>query len=231
MALATLTERPLAPLYPSFPEKGYTYANVLCEGPSILRVLEKDLLPGPTIAINHALALSWRLPVDFWATVDHPKILWDWSEPYRPEGLKVFSTENNVLFWIELLGEDGFDRSFYGCPPTYMDHMETAEVKAPVLPTVMPVVAWLFRQKTIRHVRLFGCDMVGQNSPLSAVGFQDVEDEGWEYRWTIERQLIYLATLQYRSRGKRLDRWDRVRHSSRNLLSWWSKTRRQEKSY
>lgn len=222
---ALLTGAPLRPRYPLFPETKALCANVLCEGPSILRVTRQDLLPGPVVAVNHALALSDRLPVDFWATVDDPKLLWDWSELHRPEGFKLFTTENNSTYWLDLLGEEAFNEKAYAWQPTFMEHLGTPEQKAPVLPTVIPVLAWL-SHVGCEHVRLFGCDMTGQNSHLSELPYSSEEDEGWEYRWAIERQLISICHKKYRARGKRLERWGKARSNSRNLLSLWSRMQR-----
>lgn len=225
MALLEVETVPLQPAYPDFPENGERYANVLCEGPSILLALRGDLLPGPTVAVNHALGLSWKLPVDVWATSDDPNHLWGWSHPHLPPAAKLFSTENNCLLWETLLGTEELNERLYGWQPTYMEHLETPEQKAPVLPTVMPVLAWL-AHVGVEEVRLFGCDMEGQNSPLSAEPYSDEEDIGWEWRWEHERKLLSLAIKKYRERGKRLSRWVKARRSSRNSLSSWSKMQR-----
>ena len=41
-------------------------------------------MPSPIIAVNLSLRLAAHgIPIDYWAMVDHPQLLWDWSEPYR----------------------------------------------------------------------------------------------------------------------------------------------------
>lgn len=221
MSLALLpVGRALEPLYArSWPEKGEEKVNVLCEGPSIQRLEREDLLPGPVVAINHAISLSSKLPIDCWATVDDPKKLWRWSKRYRPRELKLFTTENNLGFWAKLLGEGGFNKKMYAWVPTYMEHLATPTEKAPVIPTVITVLSWLASLKDTKHVRLYGCDMRGSESPLSPGGFSEEEDIGWQYRWAIERHFISLMTKKYRASGKRLERWVKAARSSKSLWS------------
>jgi hypothetical protein len=220
----------LPPRFAQWPEVPSECVNVLCEGPSIRDLKPEHLLPGPVVAVNHALSLSGLVPVNVWATIDDPKLLWAWAQPHLHGKAKIFSTENNIKFWYDLLGEDGFNERLYCWVPTYMEHLATPEIKAPVIPTVTTTLAWIGNMPAVKRVRLFGCDMVGSNSPLSEEAFSEEEDIGWEFRWDTERTLLALMTKKYRERGKRIERWVKAPHVSRNLLSSWSKTKQLERS-
>lgn len=221
---------------------------MLCEGPSLLGARQSDLLPGPVIAINHALAVSYRLPVDFWASVDSPKNLWEWAQPHLHPETKLFSTVNNVLIWHEVLqdsivprlyapdderlrelfGDDGSDTTLaevmgdrlYAMDPTYMDDWPDVNGRPALLPSVVFVLAWLASFPEIEEVRLIGCDMRGTNSPLSVEPYsEEEEDIGWVRRWQVERTFISLVTKEYRRRGKRIKRWDKTPRKSEALSS------------
>ena len=190
--------------------------NVLCEGPSIEALRPEDLLPGPTVAVNHALSLSGKVPIDFWATVDDPDLLWAWSERHRHEQVKLWTTENNTPYYQDFLGE-AWEGRLYVWVQTFMEHLKEGDKKPPVIPTVVALLGWLSNMPGVEHVRMFGCDMVGTDSPLAAAGYSPDEDIGWEYRWIMERQLLALAFNKYRLQGKRIERWAKVPQRSRNL--------------
>ena len=176
--------------------------NVLCEGPSILGFAPEDLLIGPTIAINRAIALR-TAPVDFWATTDNPHHLWEWSLPHRPERLRYFTTDQNLAVWHKLLGADGI-RRVYTAEMTDMG-LESDTGLPMTLPTLMPVCAWLLRLGC-KRVRLFGCDMRGSGSPMSG-DWAASEDRNWGSRWRAERVLLSHVFHLYRAHGARIERW------------------------
>jgi len=216
-----LAEEILPPFFPSWPEEPQPLVNVLCEGPSIEDVRWTDLLPGPTVAVNHAVALSQTLPVDLWATIDHPEILWSWAARHLHEKARLFTTTNNLMFWQDILG-DGIAERLYAWEPTFMVSVNgSPEVKGEngvpaVLPTLIHVLAWLSSLAGTKHVRVFGADMRGSWSNLSAVPFSASEEGGWDIRWAVERKLFALSTQKYRSRGQRLERWDPPSSDTRN---------------
>lgn len=223
MSTAALSE-PLAPAYPDWPEVKERCVNVLCEGPSIEAATEADLLPGPVVAVNHALSLSGRFQIDFWATIDEPKNLWEWAQPYLPAACKLFTTENNLMFWLDYLGFEVASERLYAIKPTYMvatdEHPALlAENGNPALiPSVTHVVSWLY-QIGVEHVRVFGADMCGSGSPLAFTPYSTDEDVGWQFRWAVERRLFALSTKKYREGGRRLERWVKRSTSTRNKSS------------
>ena len=218
--MLTATEEALAPAFPGWPERRERFVNVLCEGPSILEFDPSQLLPGPVVAINHALSLSDRVPIDFWATVDEPKVLWDWAQPHLHQDCKIFTTENNLAFWVETIGYEDGSRRLYAKEPSYMVETEHSPAflgqngHAALLPTVTHVLGWLYHLDA--DVRVFGADMRGSDSPLSIAPFSEDEDEGWQFRWDAERRLFALSTKKFRSRGKRLERWVPQSTSTKN---------------
>lgn len=206
-----------APLRPAhartWPEEPLPFANVLCEGPSVLEARPEDLLPGPVLAVNHAIALSSTLPVDCWATVDDPRNLWEWGREHLHRTTKLLSTENNLPVWHRLIGMRSVNRRLYASSPVFMEAVpETGEGyigedgKPPLLPTVVHALGWL-RKVGARHVRLFGCDMGGQGSPLSPIPYREEASEQSNFRWGVERALIGLSMKHYRREGLRLERW------------------------
>ncbi len=208
----TLLAEPLAPSCPDFPEKVYRQATIVCEGPGACEAspleLAQALLDGPVIAVNRAIALSDRIPIDFWAMMDEPKMLWDWGIEQAHASVKFLSGDDypNIWLWRELLGEDCGGR-LYVRSPTYMEALAEVSVDgaAPMMPTLFHVFAWLL-QVGVKDVRLIGCDMRGQGSPLSPE-WSPIEDEAHQLRWGIERFMVARSIKEYRKRGARLKRW------------------------
>lgn len=200
-----------APAYPDWPERPEGCVNVLCEGPSISQLRREDMLPGPTVAVNHALSLSEGVPVDFWATIDSPHNLWKWGLPWLHEATRLFTTDNNVWTWEDILGDATVGR-VYALKPTYMlateDHPAFLgdDGKPALVSTLTHVIGWLHHLK-VEHVRVFGADMRGSGSPLAFTPFSEDEDVGWQFRWGVERRLFDLATDKFRESGRRLERW------------------------
>lgn len=203
---------PLAPSCPDFPETPYRQATVVCEGPGACFASPLELalacLPGPIIAVNRAIRFADRLPIDVWASMDDPRHLWGWAEPYLDPTTKLFSGNDfpNIWLWREILGEDAGGR-LYTRSPTYMEELAEVAVDgaAPMMPTLFHVLAWLL-QVGVREVRLVGCDMAGTGSPLMEC-WDPVENEEHQSRWGIERTLLALSIRQFRARGARLSRW------------------------
>jgi hypothetical protein len=193
----------LKPLWRNWPEESWPVANVLCEGPSILALNPTELLLGPVIAINHALATP--TPVDFWATSDNPQNLWAWSEPHRRRGLRYFTTDQALSVYDELLGDE--IRRVYSTHMTVMDEGGEGSRGITILPTIVTVLAWL-DGLGVQEVRLFGCDMTGRHSPLhSSQAFALEADDAHAWRWRIERALLAHAIRRDRQRGARIERW------------------------
>ena len=205
---------PLRPRYAkTWPEAPQDAANVLCEGPSVLGASRSDLLPGPVLAVNRAIALSETFPIDFWASSDDPRNLWEWAKPYFPSGCKILSVDNNIPVWHRLLGHRTTNRKLYAPDPTFMDRVDEtnegyigSDGKAPLVPTVMHAIGWLYRLG-VKRVRLFGCDMRGEGSPLGSIPWQEAESDGTKFRWGVERTMLGLSMKGYRKTDQRLERW------------------------
>lgn len=194
-----------------WPEVSWPFANVLCEGPSILAFDPADLLKGPIIAVNRAIALR-TAQAHFWATTDDPRHLWAWSEPYRPRGLRYFTTDQNLGVWQELLQED--ITRVYSTEMTEMG-LDDDIGRPMTLPTLMPLLAWLLRLG-IKRVRLFGVDMLGVGASIDGPGYEPWEekpDRKWDSRWLVERVLLSHVIRAYRAKGARCERWEPARRS------------------
>ena len=202
----------LAPSCPGFPETKYRSATIVCEGPGACLAgaleLNQACLPGPIIAVNRAIGLSDRLPIDVWATMDDPLMLWEEWKGSLHEKAKLFSGNDfpNIWRWRMILGEDGSGR-LYTRTPTYMEDFKdfTDTGEAPMMPTLFHVLAWCL-QVGVKEVRLIGCDMRGTGSPLAG-NWDAEEDTTYKIRWEIERRMLALSTKEFRKRGARLERW------------------------
>lgn len=196
---------PLEDIKALWPELRWPVVNVLVEGPSIRNFSKDDLLYGPVIAVNHALAVP-ELEADFWATTDIPHNLWEWSKRYRTKKLRYFTTDQNVGVFGELLGPRQI-RKVYTSHLTQMG-IETDDGKPIILPTLITLLGWLWRLD-VKRVRLFGCDMKGQGSPLSG-DWSEKTTQLWDYRWRVERVLLAYTMRAYHDSGARIDRWPRT---------------------
>lgn len=194
-------------MWPEEPERA---VNVLCEGPSILRLRKEDLLHGPVVAVNHALSLEgYRgLRVDLWATSDNPETLRKWSLPFRRPGLRYWTTDPHLHLWStqEEIVPQGL---LYSVEETVME--ETASGALTVLPTVFPLLAWLQRVGA-EHIRIFGSDMEGSGSPIGHEPWVPEEECStwntvWGWRWGVERALLAHTIRALRERGVRCERW------------------------
>lgn len=203
-----------------WPESPQSAVNVLCEGPGVLEASPVDLLPGPVVAVNRAVALSWLFPIDLWASTDDPRNLWEWGRPYLRREVKILTIENNIPIWHKLLGLQAFNRRVYAPSGVFMEASpETGgegyigmDGKPPLVPTVLHVIGWLSRIGA-KHVRLFGCDMRGDGSPIGPFPFQEEPSTSSRFRWEVERAMIAIAMKTYRTQGKRLERWSPERKS------------------
>jgi hypothetical protein len=201
---------PLPRNFPGWPESPEGSVNVLCEGPSLALLEPANLLHGPVVAVNRALAVSSEVPIDCWATVDQPSNLWEWARPHLGADQALFTVYNHVGFWEDAIGHDGINSRLYAWPPTFMGPTETDEGfhddrgRPPLVPTLFHVLAWLSSLVGTKRVRLFGCDMRGSGSGES---FSEAMDMGWVFRWRVERRMLALSTRHCRARGQRIERW------------------------
>lgn len=189
----------------AWPERRWPCVNVLCEGPSILEFDSRDLLLGPVVAINHALSVPAKAHV--WATTDVPRNLWEWSTPYRRQGLRFLTVDTALAAvagaWNVTASEEELSR-VYAVEPTEM--FTDAQGIPVILPTLMPTLAWLLKLE-VKRVRIFGCDMSGEFGPLSQNAYVSEEGMGWTWRWNVERVLLSHMMRLYRAHGARIERW------------------------
>jgi hypothetical protein len=192
----------------SSPDGEWPFANVLADGPSVLQVQEDDLLPGPTIAINCAIRMQPFVPVDVWASVDSPDLLWDAVEGHFQPEMDVLTTANNLLAWerhVEL-------PRILAVEPIYLskDGVESRDERGRkiLMPTMIFVLAYLVKYRNVQHVRVFGADMQGINGPLHPfLPFDPVNDEHHDQRWGAERIAFAEATRIFRAEGRQLERF------------------------
>lgn len=172
----------------------------------MLELRPENLLPGPVVAVNHAIKISHKIPVDMWASVDAPAALYGRHSLEHNKSIRFLSTEDCAILWRDLLGANGI-RRVYVWPEKLMKDFLDERGLPPKMPTLVTTLAWTFKQGA-RHVRVFGSDMTGTGSPLA-------EDEPWNpetseinsFRWAIERKLFAEAQKRYRADGRRLERW------------------------
>ena len=211
------THAPLLPAYPGFPEVRAERVTVLCEGPSAFHASQDELQAacagGPVIAINRAIAFSDRVPIDFWATYDDPRNLWEWAQPHLHSKTKLFTSEDKVIVWDTLLPD--FER-LYAWHPTSMDGGDVepdANGLYPLMPTIFSTLAWLLKLQ-VQEVVLVGVDMAGKGTPFLGDWDED-SDEMHECRWAVERVFLAHSSRFYRAKGARIKRWDKSRNRTR----------------
>ena len=202
------------PLKPEFP-----CANVIADGPSAQDVQLTDLLPGPTIAINCAIKMRETLPITIWASVDTPDNLWEPMQPWIDDELLIFTTPNNIGSWqvkIDILRIFTIDTS-----PYLEDALVAAGIDLKgrtirdannaklIMSSIICVFAWLLKMGC-PHVRVFGADMKGQNSPFHPYcPWIPEDDKASALRWFGERALFAESIRNFRKEHMRLERWKR----------------------
>jgi hypothetical protein len=206
---------PLEPTCAStWPGKAHRHVNVLLEGPSIRELDVNDLMDGPVVAVNRAILLSDRIPIDCWATVDQPSNLWGTCKEHLHPETTLFTSGNNLSMWEDLIGDEVYQR-MYSWNPTYMGATDDdpegffdCDGRPPLMPTIFHVLPWLSFLEGTEHVRLFGCDMRGAGAALGdQEPFTEEGHAGWKFRWDVERRMLALSTKKFRERGQRIDRW------------------------
>lgn len=185
--------------------------NVLSDGPSVSLATEATLLPGKTLAVNWALRLSERLPVDVWAFVDHPDLLWEIMAPWRTEALELLVCDNHLIEVVDLVPAS---TKIYSAITPFMGEDKNRKGQRVLLPTIFVALAWLYRIGAT-HVRVFGADMKGAGTDLSTyeiLKYRDEEDEGQAHRWRLERGGFAEAIRLFRADGRRLERFSEEIH-------------------
>ena len=197
-------------------------ANVLADGPSIDHLKESDFLDGPVIAINLSIRLRAQgIPIDYWAMVDHPGLLWDWSEPYRllTPDLIYIVIENHIKPMVDLIGlnEAGEplkpivmqDSPFLDVVLPGEGRLEVVDGKRVLCNSLIWALHWLLTERC-EHVRIFGCDMKGTGSAGHSVPhwvWIEKEDKAHKARWMAERWGMSAVMRQFRRRGWRVERF------------------------
>lgn len=182
-------------------------ANILADGPSVLHVREQHLLPGPTIAVNCALKMEPFVPVDVWAVVDAPDLLWDVMQGHFQDHMDLLTTGNNMLAWESRLPV----KRILAVEPIYLAKDGVQEVddrgRKILMPTITFTLAYLFKYRKTEHVRVFGADMKGENGPLHPfLPFLEEDTPLSRMRWVAERIAFAQAMRLYRADGRRLER-------------------------
>jgi hypothetical protein len=189
----------------------WPFVNVLADGPSILQAQSFELLDGPTVAINCAIRMEPFLPIDVWAAVDAPGLLWDAVNQHFKEHMDVLTTGNNLLAW-DALGLP-MER-ILAVEPIYLEkdgvQVEDERGRKVLMPTMIFTLAYLVKYRNARAVRVFGADMAGQNGPLHPfLDFNPVNDWCHDQRWAAERVAFAEATRLFRKEGRILQRMKR----------------------
>lgn len=206
--------------------------NILCEGPSILKVQQDDLLPGPTVAINMALRMTRRFDVLSWALQDDPMrlnesvnkhgqrtrrwpdlppdaTLWGLVKDYQPEG---FFTIWSKPKWLDRLASlpDLRAGTRIECGLPALD--ATFPFKAKTYPVGLRSGFTIFQTichaiiRRARHIRIFGADMCGMGNAF--MGWFSEENEAWRIRWDEERVKQWPnAMRECEAHGIKVERW------------------------
>jgi hypothetical protein len=184
--------------------------NVLSDGPSVSLATRDTLLPGKTLAVNWALRLSERLPVDVWAFVDHPDLLWEIMAPWRSEELELLVCDNHIVEVVDLAPASS---KIYSAVTPFLGEDRNAKGQRVLLPTIFVALGWLYRIGAT-HVRVFGADMQGTGTDLATyttLQHKQEEDAGQAHRWKLERGGFAEAVRLFRADGRRLERFCRRR--------------------
>jgi hypothetical protein len=197
------------------------FVNILCEGPSILKVQQDDLLPGPTVAINLALRMTRRFDILSWALQDDPlrnkewfgldgtPHLWDLVKDYQPDDFfTIWSKPKwfDRLQWLPGLRQG--TRIECGLPA--MDGAFPFKVKQ--FPVGLRSGYTIFQTichaiiRRARHIRVFGADMCGTGNAF--LGWVPDETEAWRIRWDEERRKQWPAAVrECEQHGITVERW------------------------
>lgn len=183
-------------------------ANVLADGPSILKVRERQLLPGPTIAVNCAIRMEPWLPIDVWAVVDAPSVLWDAVNGHFKDHMDILTTGNNLVAWERRVPL----QRILAVEPIYISEAGVDVIDAKgrkiLMPTLIFTLAYLFKYRKSEHVRVFGADMKGENGPLHPfLPFREKDTDHSRMRWIAERVAFAQCIRWYRKEGRRLERY------------------------
>ena len=190
------------------PDGPWETANVLADGPSVLKVRDRDLLPGPTIAVNCALRMQPFVRVDAWAVVDAPVVLWDAVREHFKPHMDILTTGNNLESW-----EKRVDLTrILAVEPIYISEAGVEVIDARgrkiLMPTITFALAYLFKYREARHVRVFGADMRGEHGPLHPfLRFSEEDTQTSRQRWIAERVAFAQCIRWYRGEGRRLERY------------------------
>jgi hypothetical protein len=190
------------------PDGFWPTANVLADGPSVLKARDEHLLPGPTIAVNCSLRLEPFIRIDAWATVDAPVVLWDALKTHFKDRMDLITTGNNLQAWESRLELN----RILAVEPIYLGSNGVDVVdgrgRKVLMPTIIFVLAYLFRYRDTRRVRVFGADMKGVEGPLHPFKRHQVEDtDHSRARWYAERAAFAQAQRRFRADGRRLERY------------------------
>jgi hypothetical protein len=147
--------------------------NLISAGPSMMQVKPADLLQGgTTIAINRAISIRNRVPVDIWACWDDPERLFrlGYGEHIYPP-LTVWVGPRQFFHFYEA-GMRGFDPPEWErflhpeiglrCMPWGVHDYDHAQL-GPVGKTVFTLIYAIEKAVDLgaRHIRLMGVDMEG----------------------------------------------------------------------
>lgn len=177
--------------------------NLISSGPSMMKVKPEDLLPGGmTVAINRALSIRNRVPVDIWAVWDHPNRLFNlgYGKHLYPPLTIWLGTNRFHEFYLADIGmvdEPTWEHELHpliglrsmpwGFRPTPGKDLEGKDCT--VAKTAFTLIYAIEKAVTLgaKHIRIFGADMAGSWSPGKT------EEEcvaKWGDRWEWERDQL-----------------------------------------
>lgn len=190
-----------------------TAYNVLCPGPSAPSIRQQDLLDGPTVAINAAIATD--LPVWCWAMTDNPYNLYEsFPQAYQRRDLWFFTLDCWLWHWERL-----------GVEVTRLFSVEAIQIMLPDangemrpvlsrrghrggMPTIIKVLGWLVSCLGAREIKILGADMHGKGSPWTPYCRWQPSPQEDSDRWELERFLVSRAIRKAREFGCTVYRHD-----------------------
>lgn len=177
--------------------------NLVSAGPSMMQVRPEDLLAeGMTVAVNRAISMRNRIPIDIWAVWDDPTRLFDLGyQKYVYAPLTIWLGPNRFQeFYLAAMGlvdppawEQDLDPLIgLRCMPWGVhlkDGHDLAGTPCKVAKLVCTLIYAIEKAVELgaRHIRIFGADMVGSWSPGKT---EEECKEKWGDRWSWERQVL-----------------------------------------
>lgn len=167
----------------------YRQWTMISAGPSMVKVTASDILKGPVVAINRAISIRHRVPVNIWAVWDHPDRLFGLGyDKYIYPPLQVWLGPNRFQeCYLSALGrveepewEGVFDPEIgFRCLP--FGFRENLDGKDKTVFTLIYAIEKAVSMGA-RKIKVLGADMIGSWAPGKSEE-ECVKDYGERWSW------------------------------------------------